>query len=436
MGVRTSSRFDAAVLAAVALLTVGTILGETVLFVAAAVPVVYLVADALARSPSPSSLTVERTFDPEVPAPGETTTVTLTVRNESDRTQPDVRVVDRLPDHVPVVEGSPRGSLSLRPGESGQISYEIVASQGDHEFDSPLVRLRSLPAAGSATGEPAVDGTSILRCRRGVSDVPQTDGSLRRVGTQPTDGGGSGLEFHSVREYRPGDDIGRIDWRGLAKTGELSTVNFRETRATKTVVVADGRVPTRQSRDHGHPTGAELSAYAADRAFGRLVAAGNHVGLTALGIDENDIEPTLPSDRSGRPWVPVGNDAATRTRVGAVLDAVVAAGQAEREATPATADGGTREDALALRERLPGAADVVLTTPLLDDDPVGLATELVAAGHDVVVVSPDVTGGGTPGGRAASIERRLRIERLRESLATVVDWNTDRPLSTALEGST
>jgi len=40
------------------------------------------------------------------------------------------------------------------------------------------------------------------------------------------------------------DDIGRIDWRGLAKTGELSTVNFRETRATKTVVVADGRVLT------------------------------------------------------------------------------------------------------------------------------------------------------------------------------------------------
>ena len=440
MEYRTSNRFDAAVLAAVTLLTLGTILGESALFVAAAVPVVYLVVDSLTRAPSPSSLVVERSFDRDVPAPGETATVTLTVRNEGNRTLPDVRVVDRLPAHIPVVEGSPRGCLSLRPGESDTVTYAVVASQGDYEFDPPLVRLRPLPAVGSITGEPTVDGNSVLRCRRGVSDVPQTSGSLQRVGTQPTDSGGPGLEFHSVREYRTGDDIGRIDWRGLAKTGELSTVNFQETRATKTVIIADGRHEARRSRDHGHPTGAELSAYAADRVFGRLLAAGNHVGLTALGIITTDIETTLPSDRTGRPWVPVGNDAATRTRVGAVLDAVVAAGQAERErpAQPsrATPDGGSRRDALAIRERLPGTADVVVTTPLLDDEPVGVATELAAAGHDVLVVTPDVTGGETPGARAAGIERRIRIERLRESSAVVVDWDTDRPLTAALEEST
>jgi uncharacterized repeat protein (TIGR01451 family) len=450
MEYRNANRFDAAVFAAVALVIGGTILGNESLFVAAAVPVTYLAVGTLTGAPPVSSLSIERTFDPELPAPGERTTVTLTVTNEGGRTIPDVRIVDRLPDPIPVSEGSPRGCLSLRPGETGTITYEVVPSQGEYEFEAPLTRLRPLPAVGTVTGEPTVSGTETLRCRRGVSDVPQTQGSLRRVGTQPTDTPGQGLEFHSVREYRSGDDINRIDWRTLAKSGELSTVNFDETRATKTVLLVDGRPPARRSRSAGYPTGAELSAYAADRAFERLLAAGNQVGLTAFGIEATAIETTLPSDRSGRPWVPPGNDPATRTRVGAVLDAVVEAGQSAQTGsdspTAASAAGATQRSTSVpdggvrplktgtadLRARLPSAADIVVTTPLLDDDPIAVV-ETLAANHSVVVVSPDVTGTETPGGRLASIERRHRIGTLRTAGATVIDWNTAEPLSAALE---
>lgn len=435
MRYRDVPRFDAAAIAAIALVTTGAILGNGTLFVAAAVPATYLAVGALTRPPSVSSLSVERTFQPELPAPAERTTVTLTVRNDGDRTMPDVRVVDRLPDAVPMSDGSPRGGLSLRPGEEGTITYEVVPSQGEYAFDPPLVRLRPLSAVGTVTGEPSVEGETTLRCRRGVKDVPRRQGSLRRVGTQPTDSPGPGIEFHSTREYRSGDDISRVDWRTLAKTGELSTINFRETRATKTVVVVDGYPSARQSRDAGYPTGAELAAYAADRACVRLFDAGNQVGLIALGIDESTVDVTLPSDRSDYPWVPIGNDPATRTRVDAVLDAVVEAGQASSETPRSVADGGLRtRGSTTIRERLPPTADVVVTTPLLDDDPVELI-ESLAADRSIVVISPDVTREGSPGREFASIERRLRIGRLRTVGATVIDWETTTPLSSALEAT-
>lgn len=435
MQYRDAHRFDAAVFAAITLVTTGAILGNGALFVAAAVPVTYLAVGALTRPPSVSSLSVQRTFDPDLPAPGERTIVSLRLHNDGGRTMPDVRVVDRVPDAVPVSDGSPRGSLALRPGEEATITYEVVPSQGEYEFDEPLVRLRPLSAVGTVTGEPSVEGATTLRCRRGVKDVPQEQGTLRRVGTQPTDSPGHGIEFHSIREYRPGDDISRIDWRTLAKTGDLSTVNFRETRASKTVVIVDGYPAARQSRDAGYPTGAELAAYAAGRACTRLFAAGDQVGLTALGIDEGAVDVTLPSDQDERPWVPVGNDPATRTRVDAVLDAVVAAGQAGQETPPSMADGGLRTpDSTALRKRLPSTADTVITTPLLGDAPVEV-TETLATTHAVVVISPDVTGEGTPGRTVEGIERRLRIGRLRAAGATVIDWETTRPLSTALEAT-
>ena len=430
MRYRDVHRFDAAVIAAITLVVAGATFGSGTLFVAAAVPVTYLAIGAFSRPPPVASLAVERTLDPETPAPGERTTVRLAVRNDGDRTMPDVRVVDRPPGPVPVSGGSPRGSVSLRPGEEATISYVIVPSQGEYQFDPPLVRLRPLSAVGTVTGEPSVDGATALRCRRGSGEVPLTRGSLPRVGTQPTDSPGPGTEFHSVREYRPGDDIGRIDWRTLAKTGDLSTVNFRETRAAKTVLIVDGSATARRARGAGYPTGAELSAYAADRMCVGLLASGNRVGLTALGIDETAVEVALPSDRHDRPWVPVGDDPATRTRVDSVLEAVIDADEAEPK--PSETDGGRRLDPTDLRARFPSRANAVVATPLLDDEPIELI-EALADDHPIVVVSPDVTGAETLGGRMAGIERRLRIRRIRTAGATVIDWSTTEPLSAALE---
>lgn len=433
---RATQRFDAAILVAVTLVVIGGVFGNSALFVAATVPICYLFVAAITRSPSADGLELGRSFDPEVAPPGQPTTVTVTVHNDSNRTLSDVRIVDGVPEQLPVVDGSPRGCLSVRPGETESISYEVLASQGDYEFEPPVVRLRPLSGGSETTGRVSTGGSDVLRCRRTVGEVPNVIGALRRVGTEPTDSPGNGLEFHSVRTYRPGDSRNRINWRRLAKTGTLSTVNFQETRATRTVLVVDARSPTRVAAAEGHPTAAELSAYAADLVFSRLVAEGNQAGMTALGVPGDDVAVPVPTDRSGHPWVDPGNSPAVRDRIEAVLDSVVAKGKEGPAENWAATDGGQSADTLTMRQQLPDQAEVVFTTPALDDEPVELVSALVAAGHRVLVVSPDVTGDRSPGSHLAGVKRSVRIQQLRASGATVIDWETTDPLALALEEAT
>lgn len=50
---------------------------------------------------------------------------------------------------------------------------------------------------------------------------------------------GQGLEFDSVREYVPGDDIRSIDWRVTARTGHPHVKLFREDRECRMVICID-----------------------------------------------------------------------------------------------------------------------------------------------------------------------------------------------------
>lgn len=50
---------------------------------------------------------------------------------------------------------------------------------------------------------------------------------------------GRGLEFDSVREYVPGDDIRNIDWRVTARTGSPHLKLFREDRERQIVICVD-----------------------------------------------------------------------------------------------------------------------------------------------------------------------------------------------------
>jgi uncharacterized protein (DUF58 family) len=78
-------------------------------------------------------------------------------------------------------------------------------------------------------------------------------------------------------------------------------------------------------------------------------------------------------------------------------------------------------------------AQLLLFTPALDDVPEEVVRTVTAHGHRVTVVSPDVTGPDTTGGRIESVERRLRLDDLREAGATVVDWDRERPLALTLD---
>lgn len=422
-----TGRFDGATLAAVILVTTGTVFGEPALFVGAAVPLGYLLVGRIATPPA-VDVSIDRDIDPAPAAPGERATVTLRLKNVGDATLTDVRIVDAVPTELPVDAGSPRACLSIRPGETVSFAYDVVPSQGAYEFASPVVRVRPLSSAAVTTTRPGVTGTTTLVCRRDAGDVPQLQGSLRRVGTQPVDRGGEGIEFHSTREYRPGDDVRRVDWRGFAKTGNLATIQFTETSATETVVVVDGIETGQVARGPGYPTASELTVYAADRVATRLFAAGNEVGLRAGGITAADIAVPVPTNADDQPWIPPGADEATRRQIDATFDSLAAAAR--------HGDRSVSTRSRELHERLPANADVVLVTPALDESTGELVETLCATDRHVAVVTPDITDLDTVGKTVTRIERRLTLARLRAAGATVCDWDTRFPLARAMEAAT
>lgn len=437
----------------------GVVFGAPSLLAAAALPLVLLAWQSVADVPEPdATLATTRRVRPEQPVPGERVTVDLTVRNEGDDTLSDVRVADRLPEGLQVVEGATAGAGALRPGETLELRYEFEPPRGEFQFGAPDVRLRSL--SGTALASEAVDvaGPETLRCGTALEELNLERRTTGYGGTVESDDPGPGYEFYATREYRPGDPLNRVDWRRLAKTGSLGTVEYREHRSTRTVVLLDARAPARVRPAFGRPDGATVCAYAAHQLADALRQGNRTVGLAALGVRSHD-----PGVYDGPPaYVEPGNDLATAERIRRLCDAVAttstargAGGESDRAATgkdddrtageqPAaesdasitfvddTAEGGRPIETLL--ELLPPNAQVVVCSPLLDAFAGRFVREVRANGVPVVVLSPDLTHDRTPGARLLKLRRQAAIARLRAADTPLVDWDRTAPLRTVLEG--
>ncbi|WP_267641685.1 DUF58 domain-containing protein [Haloarchaeobius amylolyticus] len=454
-------RWRGATAATVAFVAAGVATGRPELLLAGAVPLAFVAYSALSTvAPVSDGLAVARTVEPSSPIPGQRVRVTLTVENTGDRALTDVRLVDGVPDGLTVVDGTPAGAVSLRPGATTELAYTVVPRRGTHEFAPVAARSRSLSASAVVTEDVATTGTETVDCRVTVEDMPVQDQTMFFTGPLATDTGGPGIEFHKTRDYRRGDPMNRIDWRRLAKRGELVTIDFQEHRSARVVVVLDAREEARQAAARGYLTGATLGAYAGALALDALADAGHQVGLAAFGIQNPDGGTPAPA------WVGPESGRGFTARAAQVVDAATATdgvgasgpltggagtggseaeddGSSPREAgetVPVATDGGagtggTGEPPAELERllaRLPSDAQVLFVTPALDDFPVTVARTFRGYGHETTVLSPDVTGGRSAGQQVVTMERALRLDEVRTAGVPVVDWAHDTPLPMAL----
>ncbi|NHN48300.1 DUF58 domain-containing protein [Halostella sp. JP-L12] len=423
---RSVPRWGGPAAGSAALATAGVASGEQVLLAAAVVPLVFVCYGALATTPPAESVRVERSVRPDAPMPGETVRVDLTVTNPTDRPLPDVRVVDGVPDPLRVVAGTPRGGFALRPGESTTLSYSVVARRGEYAFDAPSVRTRNVSGTRYDTTAIPVAGAARITCEVGVDEVPLHEQTTGVTGQLPTDTGGSGVEFYATREYRTGDPPSRIDWRHLAKSGSLTTIDYRRQQAARIVVVLDARAASDVARRSGSPTGVDLGVYAAARLVGTLADADHQVGVAT--VEDGEAGPRIA-------WVEPSSGPELRARAERLFDSVLDAPAEERSVADgggAPGDGAASDALTELRQRLGGDAQVLFVSPFADDYPAEVTRTLSAHGHAVTVVSPDVTGADTTGRRMAAVEREVRLADVRDRGIPVNDWHPDAPLATAL----
>lgn len=366
-------------------------------------------------SPPPVRLSVERTIGNPSPEPGETVAVTVTVTNDGDRTMPDVRLIDGVPRRLGVADGSPRHGAVLRPGESTTFSYAVRAERGAFEFDGLTVLARDV---SGATERVAVLGErSSLACvPRLPTDppaVPLRSKTSQYTGNFPGDVGGSGIEFHATREYRTGDPLSRVDWNRTARTGELTTVEFRVERTVRVALVFDARQSAHLAPSPEDPSAVERSVDAGATVYASLTGAGHDVGAGALA----PVDCWLPPGRGDQHRVEARRFFATHEAL---------------SPTPPAADTNIYQATQRLKGRLSADAQVVLFTPLHDDLVMDTVVRLDAHGYAATVISPDPTAIDTPGHAFARVERRLRIADLRSKGIPVVDWRPDEDVGHAL----
>jgi uncharacterized protein (DUF58 family) len=448
-------RWDVGLAAGLSAGLLGIVTGSSTV-VAAGVVGLAFAAYGYATRPPEASVQVAREVSNEAPAPGADVTVTLTVRNASDGPLAELRVVDEPPGDLPVVEGTPAHCTSLGAGETAEFEYTVRARRGSHEFGAVDVLARNV--SGTVERRREVDLSTGLSCRVGLEELPLSAQTTQYAGRVDADAPGEGVSFHSTRQFRPSDPMHRIDWKRFAKDRELTTVQYQETRAATVVVLVDVRPEVRVTRRAGEHDAAEYCAFAAAKVAGVQLDASNRVGAALYGQPMYlragaGSDQRLSVQRFLRDGLAATEGAATTADSLLDTDEVFfedveprvrprTSASDEGQAAP---DGGTswldpgsgvtEEWSLSwLTRRLPDQAQVVFCTPLLDDRSANTARQLDARGHEVTVVSPDVTTEETPGGLVTRIERRQRLQSLRATLR-LVEWAPEEALAAAVDRS-
>jgi len=211
--------------------TVGALLAVNLLLAAA------IVAD-LVLAASARRLRITRSGDTRVLL-GETATVTVTVRNPGRR---PLRATVRAawPPSAHAVPG--RAALRVPGRGQGSVTSALTPDRRGDKLSTAVI-VRSYGPIGLAARQrrhAATWSVRVLppfRSRRHLGEklaqLRQLEGQHRSLLRGP------GTEFDSLREYVQGDDVRSIDWRAVARRGDVMVRTWRPERDRRILIVLD-----------------------------------------------------------------------------------------------------------------------------------------------------------------------------------------------------
>ena len=224
---------------------------------------------------------------------------------------------------------------------------------------------------------------------------------------------GTGLEPAESRLFAPGDRERHINWPASLRLGRLYVNQFHQERSADVVLLLDTLAETGASPH----SSIDASVRAVTALASAYIARKDRVGLVEFGGYLRWLKP-----------------AAGRRQWERLLRAAIPASQHHTymartlEYVPATA--------------LPRQALVIAVSPVIDERFVKAIVDLAGRGHDVVLlaVSPvELTRRVLPDTPLSDVacalwtlEWESRIRQLRTNGITVVEWQPERPLDTAL----
>lgn len=264
----------------------------------------------------PSSLEVERSLPERLPL-GEPAEGSWTVRSRSARGL-RVELFDRWPGAMerrttdgqpwpaadPRRAPSPDATFDVPPGARRTVPFTFVPRErGTHRFGPLAVRVPGpLGLVARTTRWPAEQEVLVTPSLGGVRHyrLLALHHRLRDAGVRAVRRRGEGTSFSSLRDYVPGDDPRRIDWKATARRSRLTT-REQDVEQGQTVIIAvdAGRRMLQVAGDRArfeHALNATL-------VLGDVAAhSGDRVGL-------------LVFDDAVRAWVPPARGSAALERI-------------------------------------------------------------------------------------------------------------------------
>jgi uncharacterized protein (DUF58 family) len=380
-------------------------------------PVVFLALAGMRPVPVPV-LDVVREVSRDRVAVGQEVRVTLRVANRGPGLDL-VELYDEIPREVDVAAGRPHLALALDAGEEVLLEYTVAARLKGVYVLGPLVA-RSAGASGLEYEEVVVPVRTSISVAPPLEDVRRAKVQPRRarrwIGQIPSRRIGLGTEFWGLREYVPGDETRRINWKASARFDRLIANEVEGERSGDAVIVLDARHESTVGPLPGSTT--EAGVRAALALASQILEGRNRVGLV---VQREVLDWVYPA--FGRKQLYRILDALIRVRPGGEwpFDHVV----------------------WVLERFFPRNCQVILVSPLLDREATGTVADLAARGFAVTIVSPspvEIERAMYPNDPAIEVAYRLlRMERetavsaLRR-YADVVDWDPREPLAAALKG--
>ena len=337
--------------------------------------------------------------------------VELRIRNLTRAAIGNLEIHEVLDDRIIPEKGTNITPASIGANDEAQVLFEFPSPpRANYQIGPLIVRARDPFGFYLTEKKLGAESLSVMprpERIRGAQLRPRHVGPW--PGVIPSRVLGIGTEFYSLREYVPGDDPKRINWKASARYNQLITNETEAERVTDIMIVLDTDVT------FFGPTESELferGVQAAASMASLLLKQGNRVGLVLQGGERGSI--------------PAGFGKRHERRILYLLAA----------ARPGRATVSTSYVMnLLARRMLPSRAQIVIISPLLDPEIKEGVRKLSAAGYSMLVLSPSPTLPSSFEQKTEEIafkiimlERSITLLELGRS-STVVDWPIGVPLS-------
>jgi len=337
--------------------------------------------------------------------------VELRIRNLTRAAIGNLEIHEVLDDRIIPEKGTNITPASIGANDEAQVLFEFPSPpRANYQIGPMIVRARDPFGFYLTEKKLGAESLSVMprpERIRGAQLRPRHVGPW--PGVIPSRVLGIGTEFYSLREYVPGDDPKRINWKASARYNQLITNETEAERVTDIMIVLDTDVT------FFGPTESELferGVQAAASMASLLLKQGNRVGLVLQGGERGSI--------------PAGFGKRHERRILYLL----------ATARPGRATVSTSYVMnLLARRMLLSRAQIVIISPLLDPEIKEGVRKLSAAGYSMLVLSPSPTLPSSFEQKTEEIafkiimlERSISLLELGRS-STVVDWPIGVPLS-------